>query len=198
MFESIQDYMDKLIDLDELIERMITSEEYQNVSNSRKEKIDMFIENLKDAKSEEEIINMFYSDAFLNLDVPIDYHKLLDLATRTSGGFGPVLEPGELAAFIDLCIMHNDDERLFRLAYNYDEDLFDKEKIEDYFIRNKNVFYINELACNNLHGLHYDVLIDALVNSDQLDELKYFVANVSDKNVNVIKVLNRIKELENK
>ena len=48
MFESIQDYMDKLIDLDELIERMITSEEYQNVSNSRKEKIDMFIENLKD------------------------------------------------------------------------------------------------------------------------------------------------------
>ena len=173
MFESIQDYMDKLIDLDELIERMITSEEYQNVSNSRKEKIDMFIENLKDAKSEEEIINLFYSDAFLNLDVPIDYHKLLDLATRTSGGFGPVLEPGELAAFIDLCIMHNDDERLFRFV------LYDI------------IIILSVLTVKN----YYRVSV-LLIRYDRV--IAERIANVSDKNVNVIKVLNRIKELENK
>ena len=85
---------------------------------------------------------------------------------------------------------------MFRLVFNYDSLLFDKTKIEDYFINNNNVFYVCEMACHDLIGVHYEKLRDVLLNSNQLDELKYFATNVSDKNLDISSVLAKIKELD--
>ena len=197
MFESIQDYMAKIIDKDKLVEALSLCEEYQEAELDIKSKLDLFIEDIKDAKTDQEVLDLLKSDVLYNLGFSPDSYKLLDLATRIVGNVVPLLVPAQLAAFIELCIEHNDDERLFRLAYNYNDILFDKTKFEDYYIKHNNIFYINEIACKNLIGIHYDRLVDTMAKSNQLDELKYFAENINNKNVDITKVLNRIKELEN-
>lgn len=196
MFESIQDYMCKEIDKEKLVDNMTLCDEYQNASQDIKDKLDLYIEDIKDAQTEDEVINLLNPNFLYDLGIQPDSLKLLDLATRTNGGVIPVLDPAQLAAFIDLCMENTDDERLFRLVFNYDSLLFDKTKIEDYFINNNNVFYVCEMACHDLIGVHYEKLRDVLLNSNQLDELKYFATNVSDKNLDISSVLAKIKELD--
>ena len=197
MFESIQDYLSKVIDKDELVKNFSLCEEYQNANKEVKDKLDLLIEDIKSADTDEEIIKLLNPNTFSDLGIQPEPLKLLDLATRTNGGFIPLLDPAELAAFIDLWIEHNDEERLFRLAYNYNDLIFDKTKIENYYIKHNNSFYLNEMACNDLVGIHYNKIMEALLNNNQLDELKYFATNISDKTVNIRKVLDKIKELEN-
>ncbi len=196
MFESIQDFIGKEIDKAKLLENLSYCDEYINADSHVKEELDLFIEDIKEAKSDEEVIKLLESNFLFNLGIQPNPYKLLDLATRTNGGIIPVIDPGELSAFIDLCIEHEDDERLFRLAFNYNSLLFDKTKIEDYYIDRNNVFYVCELACNDLQGIHYDRLIEAMLRADDINELKYFAANISDKTVNINRILEKIKELD--
>lgn len=197
MFESIQDFMGGLIDRNKLVDNMALCAEYIGALPETRDRLDLFIEEIKDAKTDDDVKNLLNSNSLYYMGVQPDAFKLLDLATRTNGGFIPLLDPAQLAAFIDLCMEHNDEERLFRLAYNYDGLIFDKSNIEDYYINHNNVFYLNEMACNNLAGLNYDKLIETIINSGQIDELKYFVTNISDKSVDISKVIAKIKELEN-
>lgn len=196
MFESIQDYLNKLIDKDTLLENLVLCDEYSEANQSVKEQLDLFIEDIKDAKDDNKLLEILSSDYLFDIGVQPDQYKLLDLATRTNGGAIPFLDPAVLAAFIDLCIENDDDERLFRLAYNYDEMMFDKTKIEDYFINSNNIFYVNELACNDLKGINYEKLKKVILDSNQLDELKYFATNVYDKSIDISSVLEKIKELD--
>ena len=197
MFESIQDFFNKTIDKEKLIENIIESEEYVKAEKKVKEQLDMFIENIKDAKNYEEVTKVLDLDYLDSLNIGLDEFKLLDLATRLRGGFVPTLELGELMAFIELSIEHNDDERVLRLTYNYNDYIDDKTIIEDYFINNNNYFYITELATNNLTGVDYDRLVRAIIKCDSIEELDFFATNISNKNTDISKVLKRIKELSN-
>ena len=197
MFESIQDFFNKTIDKEKLIENIIESEEYVKAEKKVKEQLDMFIENIKDAKNYEEVTKVLDLDYLDSLNIGLDEFKLLDLATRLRGGFVPTLELGELMAFIELSIEHNDDERVLRLTYNYNDYIDDKTIIEDYFINNDNYFYITELATNNLTGVDYDRLVEAIIKCNSIEELDFFVTNISNKNTDISKVLKRIKELSN-
>ena len=197
MFESIQDFFNKTIDKEKLIENIIESEEYVKAEKKVKEQLDMFIENIKDAKNYEEVTKVLDLDYLESLNIGLDEFKLLDLATRLRGGFVPTLELGELMAFIELSIEHNDDERVLRLTYNYNDYIDDKTIIEDYFINNNNYFYITELATNNLTGVDYDRLVRAIIKCDSIEELDFFATNISNKNTDISKVLKRIKELSN-
>ena len=195
MFESIQDYMMEIIDRNKLVDNMANCEEYLEASPDIRNKLDLFIEDIKEAKTEEDVKTLLNSNALYDMGVQPDAFKLLDLATRKNGGYIPIIDPAVLAAFIDLCIENNDDERLFRLAYNYNNLIFDKSTIEDYYISHNNIFYLNEMACNDLIGIHYDKIIEELLKAEQLDELKYFASNISDKTIDISKVIKRIKEL---
>ena len=197
MFESIQDFFNKTIDKEKLIENIIESEEYVKAEKKIKEQLDMFIENIKDAKNYEEVTKVLVLDYLESLNIGLDEFKLLDLATRLRGGFVPTLELGELMAFIELSIEHNDDERVLRLTYNYNDYIDDKTIIEDYFINNNNYFYITELATNNLTGVDYDRLVRAIIKCNSIEELDFFATNISNKNTDISKVLKRIKELSN-
>ena len=197
MFESIQDFFNKTIDKEKLIENIIESEEYIKAEKKIKEQLDMFIENIKDAKNYEEVTKVLDLDYLDSLNIGLDEFKLLDLATRLRGGFVPSLELGELMAFIELSIEHNDDERVLRLTYNYNDYIDDKTIIEDYFINNDNYFYITELATNNLTGVDYDRLVEAIIKCNSIEELDFFATNISNKNTDISKVLKRIKELSN-
>lgn len=197
MFESIQDFFNKTIDKEKLIENIIESEEYVKAEKKVKEQLDMFIENIKDAKNYEEVTKVLDLDYLDSLNIGLDEFKLLDLATRLRGGFVPTLELGELMAFIELSIEHNDDERVLRLTYNYNDYIDDKTIIEDYFINNNNYFYITELATNNLTGVDYDRLVEAIIKCNSIEELDFFATNISNKNTDISKVLKRIKELSN-
>lgn len=197
MFESIQDFFNKTIDKEKLIENIIESEEYVKSEKKIKEQLDMFIENIKDAKNYEEVTKVLDLDYLDSLNIGLDEFKLLDLATRLRGGFVPTLELGELMAFIELSIEHNDDERVLRLTYNYNDYIDDKTIIEDYFINNDNYFYITELATNNLTGVDYDRLVEAIIKCNSIEELDFFATNISNKNTDISKVLKRIKELSN-
>ena len=197
MFESIQDFFNKTIDKEKLIENIIESEEYVKAEKKVKEQLDMFIENIKDAKNYEEVTKVLDLDYLESLNIGLDEFKLLDLATRLRGGFVPTLELGELMAFIELSIEHNDDERVLRLTYNYNDYIDDKTIIEDYFINNDNYFYITELATNNLTGVDYDRLVEAIIKCNSIEELDFFATNISNKNTDISKVLKRIKELSN-
>lgn len=197
MFESIQDFFNKTIDKEKLIENIIESEEYVKAEKKIKEQLDMFIENIKDAKNYEEVTKVLDLDYLDSLNIGLDEFKLLDLATRLRGGFVPTLELGELMAFIELSIEHNDDERVLRLTYNYNDYIDDKTIIEDYFINNNNYFYITELATNNLTGVDYDRLVEAIIKCNSIEELDFFATNISNKNTDISKVLKRIKELSN-
>lgn len=197
MFESIQDFFNKTIDKEKLIENIIESEEYVKAEKKIKEQLDMFIESIKDAKNYEEVTKVLDLDYLDSLNIGLDEFKLLDLATRLRGGFVPTLELGELMAFIELSIEHNDDERVLRLTYNYNDYIDDKTIIEDYFINNDNYFYITELATNNLTGVDYDRLVRAIINCNSIEELDFFATNISNKNTDISKVLKRIKELSN-
>ena len=197
MFESIQDFFNKTIDKEKLIENIIESEEYIKAEKKIKEQLDMFIENIKDAKNYEEVTKVLDLDYLDSLNIGLDEFKLLDLATRLRGGFVPTLELGELMAFIELSIEHNDDERVLRLTYNYNDYIDDKTIIEDYFINNDNYFYITELATNNLTGVDYDRLVEAIIKCNSIEELDFFATNISNKNTDISKVLKRIKELSN-
>ena len=197
MFESIQDFFNRTIDKEKLIENIIESEEYVKAEKKIKEQLDMFIENIKDAKNYEEVTKVLDLDYLESLNIGLDEFKLLDLATRLRGGFVPTLELGELMAFIELSIEHNDDERVLRLTYNYNDYIDDKTIIEDYFINNDNYFYITELATNNLTGVDYDRLVEAIIKCNSIEELDFFATNISNKNTDISKVLKRIKELSN-
>ena len=197
MFKSIQDFFNKTIDKEKLIENIIESEEYVKAEKKVKEQLDMFIENIKDAKNYEEVTKVLDLDYLESLNIGLDEFKLLDLATRLRGGFVPTLELGELMAFIELSIEHNDDERVLRLTYNYNDYIDDKTIIEDYFINNNNYFYITELATNNLTGVDYDRLVEAIIKCNSIEELDFFATNISNKNTDISKVLKRIKELSN-
>ncbi len=198
MFESIQDYLSNEIDKEELYYNIIHSKQYVDSSNLTKSQLDLFIEELKDIKDENKFIKMITNnDYFVKIGIPITEIDIFNLATRTCKGPIPILEPPILYGFLDAAIEKKDDERIFRLVYNYDNAFFDKTEIEDYFIKNKNAFYINELACNDISNINIDKLANALIKIENLEELKYFVNNVYDKNYDKTKVINKIKELEN-
>ena len=197
MFELFQDYMNKYIDEDELVVKLPLCQEYNEASPEIKKKLDVFIDMIDVAASYEAVVDIITSDYLYNLGIEPDIFKVLELATRIRGGIVPELNPEELAAFIDLSIEHNDDERVMRLACNYNYLLVDKTKIEDYFIGKRDIRYIIELGCNMLIGIHYDRIIDALVRYGKVEELKFFCENISDKRINLQKVIERIKELSN-
>lgn len=178
MFNNIQDYLCGEIDLKNLIDNIEVTEEYIKADKETKKKIDSFFEELKNESNEINIIEKLSDiDYFINMGIEIDAISLLDLATRTNGGPVPYLDPGELLAFIDTCIEKKDDERVMRLAYNYDAMIYDKSKIEDYYIESKNAFYLNELAFNNLQGIHYDKIEKALEEIGNKEEIEYFKNN---------------------
>ena len=197
MFELFQDYMNKYIDEDELVVKLPLCQEYNEASPEIKKKLDVFIDMIDVAASYEAVVDIITSDYLYDLGIEPDIFKVLELATRIRGGIVPELNPEELAAFIDLSIEHNDDERVMRLACNYNYLLVDKTKIEDYFIGKRDIRYIIELGCNMLIGIHYDRIIDALVRYGKVEELKFFCENISDKRINFQKVIERIKELSN-
>ena len=197
MFESIQDYLCQEIDKEKLYENMVLCKEYQNGSDEVKQGIDLFIEELKDIKDENEFIQKLTDNVvFNNLKIVVEDIDVFNLATRTCGGPVPNIEPAILLAFIDAAMEENDDERVFRLAYNYDDMLLDKSIIEDYFIKNKNAFYINELACNDLININLDKLANALIELEDKEELRYFADHISDEQYNKNKLLEKIIELD--
>lgn len=197
MFESIQDYICEEIDKDKLFENMVLCKEYQNGDQVFKDAIDLFIEELKDIKDEDEFITKLTDNKIFNdLKYIVDPIDVYNLATRTCGGPVPNVEPAILLGFIDAAIEEHDDERVFRLAYNYDDMLLDKSIIEDYFIDNKNAFYINELACNDLININLDKLANALIKLENKEELRYFANHISDSQYNKNKILEKIIELD--
>ncbi len=197
MFESIQDYLCEEIDKEKLFENMALCKEYQNGSQEVKEGIDLFIEELKEIQDENEFIKRLTDNVVFNkLKIVVDDIDVFNLATRTCGGPVPNIEPAILLGFIDAAIEEKDDERVFRLAYNYDDMLLDKSIIEDYYIANKNAFYINELACNDLININLDKLVNALIEIGNKEELRYFVDHVSNKQFNKNRILEKIIELD--
>ena len=127
MFESIQDYLCQEIDKEKLYENMVLCKEYQNGSDEVKQGIDLFIEELKDIKDENEFIKKLTDNVvFNNLKIVVEDIDVFNLATRTCGGPVPNIEPAILLAFIDAAMEENADERVFRLAYNYDDMLLVK------------------------------------------------------------------------
>ena len=196
MFNSMQDYMDRIITKEQLLNDIITSEEYAEATPEIRNRLDLYIEDLKDAKSFEDERVLLGFDYITSLGVELTPIKLFDLASRVGGGTIPILDIAELTAFIDSCIIKKDDERLLRLAYNYNKAIPDKSVIEDYYINDNNVPYLIELACNDLIGLHYDKITDFLAKSNELEELKAFASNFTVPNVDISKVLDRIKEIE--
>ena len=196
MFNSIQDYVDRIITKEQLLNDIITSKEYTEATPEIRNRLDLYIEDLKDAKSFEDERILLGFDYITSLGVELTPIKLFDLASRVGGGTVPILDIAVLTAFVDSCIIKKDDERLLRLAYNYNKAIPDKSVIEDYYINDNNVPYLIEVACNDLIGLHYDKIIDFLAKSNKLEELKAFASNFSVPNVDISKVLDRIKELE--
>ena len=197
MFESIQDYLCGEIDKEKLFENMTLCKEYQNANKEVKDGLDLYIEELKDITDENEFISRLTDNVvFTNLKIVVEDIDVFNLATRTCGGPVPNIEPAILLGFIDAAIEEKDDERVFRLAYNYDDMLLDKSIIEDYYIQNKNAFYINELACNDLININLDKLANALIELGNIEELKYFNDHISDEQYNKSKILNKIIELE--
>ena len=195
MFEIIQDYLCKEIDKKTLINELTNCKDYKNNTPEVKQQLDYYIEDLKDIEDEKELIYKLTDyNFFYQLGIIPDTTELFVLATRTCGGPVPILDTPVLYGFIDAAIEKKDDERIFRLAYNYDDILVDKAIIEDYYIKNKNAFYINEIACNNLTNMNTSKLADALINIGNIAELKYFVSNVSDKQYDASKIKSIIKE----
>ena len=196
MFESIQDYLCQEIDKNKLLENMVLCKEYQNGSPEVKEGIDIFIEELKEAKDEKEFIYKLTNNViFNNLKIELEDIDVFNLATRTCGGPVPNIEPPILLGFIDAAMDEKDDERVFRLAYNYDDMLLDKSIIEDYYISNKNAFYINELACNDFININLEKLVNALIALEDKEELKYFAEHTNNEQYR-FKVLEKLKELD--
>ena len=79
MFESIQDYMCKEIDKEKLVDNMTLCDEYQNASQDIKDKLDLYIEDIKDAQTEDEVINLLNPNFLYDLGIQPDSLKLLDL-----------------------------------------------------------------------------------------------------------------------
>ena len=199
MFESIQDYLCNEIDKETLLKNILNSEKYTNSNDETKHKLDLFVEELKDTDNEEKFVQAITNmEFFYSIDVAPDEIEIFNLATRTCGGIVPFIEPIRLLSYLNTAIEKNDDERVFRLVYNYDGVFNDKSKVEDYYIKTKNAFYINELACNDLTNINTDKLANSLIDIGNIEELKYFANNVYDKKYNKQKIIEKIIELESK
>lgn len=129
-------------------------------------------------------------------------HEVMKLATKRLMGEVPAIYSESLDEIIDAAIDSDIPENVWRMALNYDYEIKDKSKLEDYIIAKKDAWYIVEFISSEFIVINLDKLVDGLIATTNLKEMSYLVrhfklcSNLEEYSKAIIKLENAIKEID--
>ena len=127
----------------------------------------------------------YFNDSFESLS---DYELLKFIGKYICAPFPPNLDQEEFDKLVKVGIEHNEKELLWRLAFNYEKRKMNFDVIADYYIKEKDGYYLRELICVVGHSLDIEKLINKIDDKDMIRDLidnKSIISNyVSEDNFN--------------
>lgn len=173
----------------EILSTLLNDENYDDeIKNKLKENYDKLLqenERKRDCGPRYEKIvnllsnNLLYKNKYENMNDK----ELLDYITQfISAPNVPEINQETFDKLVNIAIQENNKETLWRLAFNYNKKNIDFSDIEDYFIKEKDDYYLIELICAVEEDLNMERLVDK-------------VFNTNDKEF-IIKCGNRANELD--
>ncbi|HOP66020.1 MAG TPA: hypothetical protein PLX66_03290 [Bacilli bacterium] len=124
--------------------------------------------------------------------------ELMELITNYIGGAMPNIDKKTLNAVIDEAIKTKLPENGWRIAFNYDKQLKNKSKIENFIVSTGSGYHIAEMANAGFIGIHINKLVEGIIATKDVKEMSYFIISV-DKEIlgtkNKTKIEETIKKL---
>ena len=143
-------YFNRYIDEKELVE-LLKNLNRKILSNIEIKSIDIMTDNIIKLSDKDDSWNLITkyitSNKYFNacFNILTDYELLIFVTQDINPPFLPKLDKEELNKLIDAGINNDEREYLWRLAFNYEDDV-DVNKIANYYISVKDSYYLSELV----------------------------------------------------
>jgi len=123
-----------------------------------------------------QLFNLLCNNSLINkyLKSMDDYELLKFIAQYISVPLPPEIGEDGFNDLVKVGIEHNEKEYLWRLAFNYGHHKYDFSKIEDYYIQERDAYYLSELVCAIEKSLDIDGIINKVNDTKDNDFIKSF------------------------
>jgi len=139
--------------------------------------------------------NEYFNKNFENLT---DYELLEFIAQYIKAPFPPQITQEEFDRLVKVGIENDEREWLWRLAFNYENSNMNFNEIINYYINNKDGYYLAELISTIGECLNIDDIIDKINNKELIEDLKnrksVISSYVSDEQYN--RLINKVDKGE--
>ena len=206
LVKSIYKYINRLIDKDKLIEEITLFKDYNN-KKEYKNSLNKLIKELNSSKDniEELLLNneseynrlvniLLNNDTYKNISNKMSIHELMLLITwYISMPIPPIINQELFNNLVNDAINNeNSLENVWRIAMNYDEQGYNYDLIDEFFINSKDEYYISEYISGVLQ-VDQEKIINMLIESKDKDLItklleKYTIAsNLDNKYIEILK-----------
>ena len=113
--------------------------------------------------------NKYFNDCFDGLS---KYELLEFIAQYICVPFPPQINNDEFDELVNVGVEHDEKEWLWRMAINYEYSVFSFNAIADYFIKEKDGYYLGELVSGVRDSLDMEHIIENVKDVDLINDLK--------------------------
>ena len=163
------------------------NEKIQAKIDKKKEELQSELLLVKDGGEKyKQILNILTHNEIVNREATaMDTKDLLEFITHyISVPCPPQIDQEAFDEMVEVGIKEDKREALWRLAFNYEFKGMNFNKIVDYFILKRDVYYLMELVCAVQESLDMDYLIDKVIKTND----KVFINKIIEDNKNLDRI----------
>ena len=170
------------------------NEKIQAKIDKKKEELQSDLLLVKDGGEKyKQIFNKLTHNEIVNREATaMDAKDLLEFITHyISVPCPPQIDQEAFDEMVEIGIKEDKREALWRLAFNYDFKGMNFNRIVDYFILKRDVYYLMELVCAVQESLDMDYLIDKVIETND----KVFINKIIEDNKNLDRIEDKHLEM---